>query len=449
MYKIEISEEFKNLHREYFLSNIKDRLLNKKITFEDCDINNINSILRTHYTKEYIQNQHDSFIAYCIKNIEDIAVGDFKVLRRIDEDIHDRFPVIIKLIAEEKFNFNSYNGKKYWEVIVDIFGYNEFDGHKLYEVIKNIVMRANSIDNIKKRDNKFIFENEMVEFLKRLFPKCEKDITEAFKVLNKGVMKEDDFKAIYLKLEKENHLSLTIDNYKSIDLHGEWNAYFFVYETGLRTCPYCNRQYITPILTSSGQTRGTLDHFLPKSKYPYFSMSLCNLVPTCYSCNSSLKGDKDFDLDDINPYYESVDDYIRFSADININEPVYIRVAHKNSDVNSCERRKIYNKVENLIHSFKLEEQYNYHTNQVEELMLKRYIYSDSYISDIVKKSRHKFNISEKQIKEQLIGYTEEKLKINDEPLSKFRRDIVEQLGFFDEYDLYLENKLAEILDKE
>src|SRR5690606_32118753 len=36
----------------------------------------------------------------------------------------------------------------------------------------------------------------------------------------------------------------------------------------------------------------TLDHLLPQSEYPYLSLSLFNLVPSCYSCNSKLKNDK-------------------------------------------------------------------------------------------------------------------------------------------------------------
>ncbi len=74
-------------------------------------------------------------------------------------------------------------------------------------------------------------------------------------------------------------------------------------------------------------------------------------------------------------------------------------------------------------------------------------MYSEQRIKDMLEKDLKNLNISEKQVKEQIIGYTEDKIKINDEPLSKFRRDIVEQLGFFDDYNLNLENKLEEILN--
>ena len=35
----------------------------------------------------------------------------------------------------------------------------------------------------------------------------------------------------------------------------------------------------------------TLDHVLPQSLYPYLSLCLFNLTPSCYSCNSKLKRD--------------------------------------------------------------------------------------------------------------------------------------------------------------
>lgn len=162
----------------------------------------------------------------------------------------------------------------------------------------------------------------------------------------------------------------------------------FVFSTEIRTCPYCNRQYITPLLTFDGQTRGTLDHFVAKSKYPYFSMSLYNLVPVCYSCNSSFKGDSEFDFDDINPYEESMDNYIRFQANMIINKPIHIDINIKKIDKK--------NGIEKYLDTFKLESQYNYHTNQVEELILKKFTYSEKYIEDIKNNKLKNFDLCNK-----------------------------------------------------
>lgn len=61
-------------------------------------------------------------------------------------------------------------------------------------------------------------------------------------------------------------------------------GYILVDRLQLKTCPYCNRQFIHSF---KGRTleRPELDHFYPKSKYPLFCLSFYNLIPACHSCN--------------------------------------------------------------------------------------------------------------------------------------------------------------------
>lgn len=60
----------------------------------------------------------------------------------------------------------------------------------------------------------------------------------------------------------------------------------------LRCCPYCNAEYVYSL---EGKTRldwtarSPLDHFFPRSLYPYFATALCNLIPCCSRCNSGSK----------------------------------------------------------------------------------------------------------------------------------------------------------------
>ncbi|HXL30822.1 MAG TPA: HNH endonuclease [Bradyrhizobium sp.] len=48
---------------------------------------------------------------------------------------------------------------------------------------------------------------------------------------------------------------------------------------GLLCCPMCG-----------SPTTGGLDHYLPRSAYPEFSIMAANLVPACTHCNSGVKG---------------------------------------------------------------------------------------------------------------------------------------------------------------
>jgi hypothetical protein len=56
-------------------------------------------------------------------------------------------------------------------------------------------------------------------------------------------------------------------------------------------CPICDEnQYYTQV---GERFYGFIDHYLPKAQYPHFSCHPCNLIPTCYGCNSTFKGATD------------------------------------------------------------------------------------------------------------------------------------------------------------
>lgn len=64
----------------------------------------------------------------------------------------------------------------------------------------------------------------------------------------------------------------------------------FTNENNEGVCPFCG---LMPIDGEFDPTRDAFDHYLPKSKYPFNSVNLKNLVPSCHKCNSDNKKDKD------------------------------------------------------------------------------------------------------------------------------------------------------------
>jgi len=73
-------------------------------------------------------------------------------------------------------------------------------------------------------------------------------------------------------------------------------------------CPYC----------TIGPTK-TLDHYLPKQRYPEFAVLTINLVPSCSSCNSS----RDFRTRSgeralIHPYFDTIPDERLLFAEIRV-----------------------------------------------------------------------------------------------------------------------------------
>lgn len=74
-----------------------------------------------------------------------------------------------------------------------------------------------------------------------------------------------------------------------------WCAYKLCETSDIITCPYCNLSFAHTIFRDEqGAIRPTLDHYFDKATYPFLAISIENLVPSCYSCNSSLKGTRNF-----------------------------------------------------------------------------------------------------------------------------------------------------------
>lgn len=57
----------------------------------------------------------------------------------------------------------------------------------------------------------------------------------------------------------------------------------------VHVCPYCNRDYINE--RNCKFPGGHLDHFFPRSKYPFFAICLYNLIPCCAICNTKKRTD--------------------------------------------------------------------------------------------------------------------------------------------------------------
>jgi len=78
-------------------------------------------------------------------------------------------------------------------------------------------------------------------------------------------------------------------------------------------CPYC-----------SLKTVKTIDHFLPKSEYPSYSITPHNLVPSCRDCNTEKKINYPTSPTDqtFHPYFDKVDTQCWIKAELNRTEPL-------------------------------------------------------------------------------------------------------------------------------
>ncbi|WP_142953028.1 HNH endonuclease [Bacillus cereus] len=80
-----------------------------------------------------------------------------------------------------------------------------------------------------------------------------------------------------------------------------------------KVCPYCDFHSI------SHEDYSSIDHFLPKSKFPLLAIHSKNLVISCAGCNDRIKLDR-YELPVIHPLYEDVTMSIKFNFNQSIDK---------------------------------------------------------------------------------------------------------------------------------
>ncbi|MCT4636610.1 MAG: hypothetical protein N4A72_02785 [Bacteroidales bacterium] len=100
------------------------------------------------------------------------------------------------------------------------------------------------------------------------------------------------------------------NRFRSHQDRGVWYAK----KINVKCCPYCNSQYTLFVQRNNGKgiAKFQFDHFFPKDRYPYLSISMFNLIPSCASCNLT-KNSTNVDLNShYHPYYGSINKISRF-----------------------------------------------------------------------------------------------------------------------------------------
>ena len=439
--KINLISDIETEHLEYFkaniLTNLENSLINNEIIFEDVNVLESNRLLKRNFTNLIeIKSLHENFIAFCIDNHKILAKGvpnELINLVNLVRENHKEICQIMELDLSTNKKIKNKNSKNdvyekfgYSDKLLVIFGYKEFTAmHSLFKVAKKLAFKRYKTKN----------GIEPKIYSKKLYPEVREILSEIFNIDNRELIKNSLESKEIKMIIKNSKCYITADNFKEFKKIFGWNAYTFVFMSNIRVCPYCNRQYITPVYSEDGMLRADIDHFYPKSKYPYLSMSIYNLVPCCKFCNSSLKGQNEIDFSDLNPYNQSYNDYFEFSANpidftINVNKTTL--------GINNVEPTDKY------LNMFKIKELYSYHSNQAEEIFIKKNMYPEKYINDLYSSFSDLF-ASPTQLKELIVGYFEDEDKISDEVCIKFRRDIAKQVGFIEDKIDY--KKIKELKD--
>lgn len=196
---------------------------------------------------------------------------------------------------------------------------------------------------------------------------------------------------------------------------------FFEENIEVHTCYYCNIDFINTF-KKGNETKNafTLDHVLEKADYPFLALSLYNLVPSCYVCNSKVKDSK-IPFDKFSPT----------NKDFDFDEKVKFKSFVTNLDLQIDKEKDFYvkliesysNKYNKYIESLNLNDRYDYHKHKVLEMIQKRREYPDSRIKELSNLTKK----TQEEIKQDLFEiYTSENL--HKRPLSKLIKDISEEL---------------------
>lgn len=215
----------------------------------------------------------------------------------------------------------------------------------------------------------------------------------------------------------------------------------------IKTCPYCNRQYITNWKGNDKKNKSTadLDHFYQKVKFPLFALSLFNFVPSCQICNSRMKGTKQ--LETLYPYTEWMDN-AHFSlspksareeiVDVWLGKKSYSELQKKYMlclEDDNDPTTENYRLTRNSINLFKLNELYENHLDEAINICMLIRIYFEGAYSKMQQSILEEIGIksyntettgifSEEELRNIMLGFVADGQGELDKPLAKLKNDI-------------------------
>ncbi|MBQ4838700.1 hypothetical protein [Pseudoalteromonas luteoviolacea] len=188
-----------------------------------------------------------------------------------------------------------------------------------------------------------------------------------------GIIKKMEVTTVasQIKTQLKNLSSMKSGNYKlseeEIALFPDWVNSFdnvFNYDSmskifgreitnslNLDICPYCNNEDIETINEIGAETRPDLDHFFPKSKFPFLALTLSNLIPAGVRCNQKYKKDKSM-IGYVNPFLNGVNQETLFNFK-------YMFDQGRNIESINIEVKKLNNELDKNLDLFKVEETHN------------------------------------------------------------------------------------------
>jgi len=204
-------------------------------------------------------------------------------------------------------------------------------------------------------------------------------------------------------------------------------------------CVYCGRIYTNTVIKNGKCIiHPTFDHFFPKGEYPLLALSFFNLIPSCYNCNCTTKGQSPISSNTtyLHPYINSADEInscFKFSYDLH--DRISVKIGGNRKDKTGAD---VNTKVKKTTSDFQTEGIYQVHNSyELKEMLDNRKRFSAQRIKDILRTNL----MDEDELYELILGTEighDDKEELN-RPLFKLKNDLAREI-FPAEY-LYLKKK--------
>lgn len=281
------------------------------------------------------------------KQIEDWFVS--KVKNKISANIDNRIKSITTLLIQ-KPGLNA----KYYEVLKNEYIYLKSLHSSLEYYLR---ARPGELDKIKDRDSILLKEGMGIIYTYRIEKK------------NPNRIEKIKFYDLLLEIFDYDTFRLSVLPQLSMRLN-------------IKSCPYCNQQFTLNIRKEWKNKKRKLryskdlaqlqfDHYYNRSSYPFLSMSVYNLIPSCAVCNQ-LKSNKEFPLI-FHPFYIKEKPLIQFK----LNHPLPLFSGALPDEISlsmTIDDKRYTADFDYFIKELKLKERYGRHRDIVEEIFAREYL---------------------------------------------------------------------------
>lgn len=211
---------------------------------------------------------------------------------------------------------------------------------------------------------------------------------------------------------------------------------------GVEVCPYCNRSFTTTVRTRNREyhRQNQVDHYRSKSKFPWFALTLPNLIPACGNCNQKKGDDEQYVL---YPYQEEFGEQYQFHT-TPISSTAYLMGQMVKPDEFEVTIERVgpstdpdYDqRVQTSIEKFGLDVLYREsHNAYVCAIFEQRYIFNNAYLDSLIDSFPGLFK-SREEARQLLYMKRYDAEGLGAAPLAKLTHDIDEEIS-----RLYMDKK--------